>query len=398
MRADFPAAHSMDTTWFAVDRDGHVALFDSGENGAVAEGASHLGHTVSLDDLAAHAPPGAALDDADALYATAPPGHAYEHPRGEARLVTFVRSLDAVADAIAAGSAVALPGEKRVAVVWGSDPGDALERLHQARSCRRCVLLEHRARTHDGREPGDVGVYLYDHAPDHATPHPYTRVQRPSRPLRVDALPAPLQAKVKGVVLTAVSFEHEARIQPFELVPSHAYGASGWCGRDGEVRPVPGREAEFAREHGGATEDIDFYAVGDPYGCFSNFYPAPVRLKGRSWPTTEHYFQAQKFAGTPHEQAVRAAKTPMLAARMGRDRALPLRRDWEAVKDGVMREAVRAKFEQHADLREVLLATGDARLVEHTENDAYWGDGGDGSGRNRLGEILMEVRAALREG
>jgi predicted NAD-dependent protein-ADP-ribosyltransferase YbiA (DUF1768 family) len=48
------------------------------------------------------------------------------------------------------------------------------------------------------------------------------------------------------------------------------------------------------------------------------------------------------------------------------------------------------------ELGALLLATGDARLVEHTENDAYWGDGGDGSGRNELGRILMAVRAALR--
>ena len=42
-----------------------------------------------------------------------------------------------------------------------------------------------------------------------------------------------------------------------------------------------------------------------------------------------------------------------------------------------------------------LLATGDSTIVEHTENDAYWGDGGDGSGKNRLGQILMRVREKL---
>ncbi len=42
------------------------------------------------------------------------------------------------------------------------------------------------------------------------------------------------------------------------------------------------------------------------------------------------------------------------------------------------------------------LATGDSKIVEHTENDRYWGDGGDGSGQNRLGQILMRVRAELR--
>ena len=40
--------------------------------------------------------------------------------------------------------------------------------------------------------------------------------------------------------------------------------------------------------------------------------------------------------------------------------------------------------------------SGDAKLVEHTENDSYWGDGGDGSGRNMLGQILMQVRDELR--
>lgn len=62
-----------------------------------------------------------------------------------------------------------------------------------------------------------------------------------------------------------------------------------------------------------------------------------------------------------------------------------------------MTEAVRAKFSQHEDLAAILLGTGDAKLVEHTRNDAYWGDGGDGSGKNMLGQILMRVRAELAE-
>ncbi len=38
----------------------------------------------------------------------------------------------------------------------------------------------------------------------------------------------------------------------------------------------------------------------------------------------------------------------------------------------MMRKALRAKFEQHAELRTLLLATASAKLVEHTQNDAYW--------------------------
>jgi N-glycosidase YbiA len=57
---------------------------------------------------------------------------------------------------------------------------------------------------------------------------------------------------------------------------------------------------------------------------------------------------------------------------------------------------VRAKFRQHDELRELLLSTGDEEIVEHTTNDAYWADGGDGGGLNMLGKILMEIRAELR--
>ena len=142
---------------------------------------------------------------------------------------------------------------------------------------------------------------------------------------------------------------------------------------------------------------IRFYRVDAPFGEFSNFAGFPFVLQGRIWPTSEHYFQAQKFAGTEHEEAIRVLKSPMVAARSGRDRQKPLRADWESVKDSVMREAVLAKFTQHARLKELLLSTGDAHLVEHTRNDRYWGDGGDGTGKNTLGRILMEVRDELRK-
>ena len=62
---------------------------------------------------------------------------------------------------------------------------------------------------------------------------------------------------------------------------------------------------------------ILFYRVNEPYGEFSNLSPHPVKLNSRTWPNSEHCFQAQRFAGTEHEEAVRLAKSPMIAARMG---------------------------------------------------------------------------------
>lgn len=119
---------------------------------------------------------------------------------------------------------------------------------------------------------------------------------------------------------------------------------------------------------------IQFYSAGGEYGCFSNFSVHPIRLKGKTWPTVEHYFQGQKFPGTEYESRARKAKSPAIAARLGRDRSLPLRRDWQKVKDNIMFDAVLAKFTQHPDIRGILLSTGDEELVEHTASDSYWGD------------------------
>ena len=145
-------------------------------------------------------------------------------------------------------------------------------------------------------------------------------------------------------------------------------------------------------------DTIEFYRVDDEHGEFSNFSPHPITLDGARWPTSEHYFQAQKFADAAVRERIRKATGPMEAARMGRDRKLKLRADWESAKVGVMHKALVAKFTQHAELRELLLSTGGARLVEHTDNDSYWGDGGDGRGRNMLGQLLMRVRSELRGG
>lgn len=143
--------------------------------------------------------------------------------------------------------------------------------------------------------------------------------------------------------------------------------------------------------------EIRFYRPKDPFGCFSNFSNHPIELDGKIWKTTEHYFQAKKFEGCPDEEEIRLASTPMLAAKMGRERNRPLRSDWESVKEDVMFRALEAKFVQYPDLQEVLLETGDDILIEHTVNDSYWGNGGDDSGKNRLGYLLMQLRHQLQE-
>lgn len=144
------------------------------------------------------------------------------------------------------------------------------------------------------------------------------------------------------------------------------------------------------------SEDIKFYSVGEAFGEFSNFAPYPIKLDGKMWPTSEHYFQAQKFNDERYKEKIRKTKPPMQAAILGRDRKKKLRNDWNSVKINVMRKVLEAKFTQYDELMELLQNTGDSKLIEHTYNDSYWGDGGDGSGKNMLGILLMELRDKLK--
>lgn len=146
------------------------------------------------------------------------------------------------------------------------------------------------------------------------------------------------------------------------------------------------------------SKTICFYSTRGPYGCFSNFSRHPFTLAGRRWRTVEHYFQALKFYHHDLDrfERIRAAPSPTAAKRIAWEAGATIRHGWDELRDVVMLTALWAKFAQHVDSGRLLLSTGDARLVEHTSNDSYWGDGGDGSGANRLGELLMQVRAELR--
>ena len=143
---------------------------------------------------------------------------------------------------------------------------------------------------------------------------------------------------------------------------------------------------------------ILFYNRDEPYYEFTNFYPAPIDLDGMTWPTTEHYFQAQKFIGTSYPEVIRNFERPRQAFDLSRNPTVSRwrRKDWEDIKINIMRKALLAKFTQHKHLRQMLLSTGDRKLIEHTQYDKFWGDGGDGLGENHLGLLLMEIRHDLK--
>jgi ribA/ribD-fused uncharacterized protein len=149
----------------------------------------------------------------------------------------------------------------------------------------------------------------------------------------------------------------------------------------------------------GTTEPqtIRFYShTRGNHRVFSNFFPSPFHAGCEFWQTVEHYFQAQKFAGTALYLDIRDAESPAEAKRLGRLRGM--RVDWDAVRDGVMLAGLRAKFSQCTALQNILLSTGDAFIIEAAKRDYYWGEGADGTGQNMLGRLLMQVRSELAAG
>jgi len=142
---------------------------------------------------------------------------------------------------------------------------------------------------------------------------------------------------------------------------------------------------------------IYFYSTSDTYGSLSNFSPHGIEMDGNWWPTVEHYFQAQKFHDAEYREKIRTVSNPKQAKSLGRSRKLPIRTDWEEVKDEIMYQACLKKYQTHREVRELLLATADEELIENAPSDYYWGCGRTGTGQNKLGQILMRVREELRQ-
>jgi hypothetical protein len=127
----------------------------------------------------------------------------------------------------------------------------------------------------------------------------------------------------------------------------------------------------------------------------SNFYPKEILYKGVKFPTNEHAFQYNKtILPEEHNLMLALAKSPVDAKRLGRK--ITLRDDWEEIKVRVMFEINYIKFTQNPDLRDKLVWTGFAQLIEgNTWGDMFWGVC-NGQGNNVHGLVLMTVRTLLQ--
>ncbi|OMJ81753.1 hypothetical protein SteCoe_17691 [Stentor coeruleus] len=146
-------------------------------------------------------------------------------------------------------------------------------------------------------------------------------------------------------------------------------------------------------------ETIYFYdkpsdKVKEEHIFLNNFAYSPFVLDGLEYKTVEHFYQANKFVGSQFE-AIRITETPDEAKRLAHSYEYD-ESEWDKRKDEVMMRALKAKFEQHSELKEQLLNTGNLKLVEDSQRDLYWGGSMEGS-QNRLGQMLEELRSNYRK-
>ncbi len=140
---------------------------------------------------------------------------------------------------------------------------------------------------------------------------------------------------------------------------------------------------------------IKFWGPDRPHGILSNFAETPLVIDGDSYPTAEHFFQAQKCADPREWRNIILAPTPKLAKQLGRE--AKLRPNWEEEKCSIMMWGLKEKARQCSQFRQELIDSGDAELIEASPFDYFWGEGRDGSGRNMLGELLMDVRQMIKD-
>jgi ribA/ribD-fused uncharacterized protein len=171
-------------------------------------------------------------------------------------------------------------------------------------------------------------------------------------------------------------------------------------------------------------QSIQFYSENDKWGELSNFYPVKVPLiyRDKEYKTSEHLYQSLKYLmlenpnprSDAYAELIRTASTPNKAKCLAnkvcgntyqwqKDLRTTMKQfddvhivhNWSDIIEDMMLLCLKLKYSSDPHCRNVLLSTGKKQLVEHTHRDKYWADGGDGSGKNRLGSLLMIVRDDL---
>lgn len=168
---------------------------------------------------------------------------------------------------------------------------------------------------------------------------------------------------------------------------------------------------------------IQFSKPEEEFGELSNFWPCDLIFEEKSYPSSEHLYQALKYLSPTastinreYAEEIRKASTPFKAKILANQlclnrypwqkaltevicdfqkKGVSIRDDWEKRKEEFMMQVLEIKFEQNNHCRQVLLSTANKELQELSDTDNYWALGRNGKGQNRLGFLLSKLRDSL---
>jgi len=156
-------------------------------------------------------------------------------------------------------------------------------------------------------------------------------------------------------------------------------------------------------------KDISFR---QEYFFCSNLYPCNISYENLIFPSAEHLYQYLKVADTEKgnwwKEKILTAKYPKIAKKLGGNKNLPLKYDFENNKEQsfndfrieIMKITLKHKFfhsDQSNKLQKLLLETGNIEIIEKNNwKDIFFGVySKTNMGKNILGELLMEIRTSL---
>lgn len=264
MDADYPAAHSMDTSWFAVDAAGHVAVFRSGEAGAVPLEAFAGDEAYAAEEqLVDLLPPAGVIQDPAGRVL---PGKASAatKPRAWAGGVVVVglTSLDPVQAALAGGQAVEVPATEGKAVVFQQITDEQLEAYHALPECLGSWNLTSEGAGMEGISAR--GLYVYDHLTENWISGPYGRESVPLQPIHLDQLPAALRRQIARCRFDGLRFADTPHVQPVELTECASWESAYLDSSGRKIGPIPGNEDAYADAYEEITDLAGEYEIQPP--------------------------------------------------------------------------------------------------------------------------------------
>ena len=141
------------------------------------------------------------------------------------------------------------------------------------------------------------------------------------------------------------------------------------------------------------TDEV-VYFFSPAFYCFDNFSAHQITIWNITFPTSEHAFQWKKFSEVRPDLAasILIATSPEAVKKISEANKPNQPSNWNDIRVNIMEEILRAKAEQHWDMKDALKRSGNRQIIENSPFDSFWGIGPDGQGQNMLGKTLMKIR------